>query len=396
MTETEYKLLNWRGASLNAERMCADILIMLDFESVDPQSPLGGPDGKKDILCKKSDWEYLAAVYFPPLPKAFKSIKAKFIGDFEGVESNDVDGIIFMTNQNLTPSHKKTLKSIAENENKKCIIYDNEAIRSLLDSGLGLPIRLLHLKIKLDEADQIAFFCKQQNRFPQYLDSFSKKIIEALSAKINECCENKEEYSNKIDAIHSFAQQTMAFMQETPPKSDKSRLKFPKFQEAVTENLSTEILLNIHKLMLYDSRSSELGKYRSQSVWIGSSDEPIDKASFIPPKPEVVQVQTENLLKSWRLDYHKLKQSNSISKIIERIAQFHCDFLAIHPFLDGNGRVARFLLNQQVSELLDVKEQVIIADNPSYYNALNEGRVGNLKPLEAIISIAVFGTDMLD
>jgi len=53
MTETEYKLLNWRGDSLNPERMCADILIMQDFESVDPQSPLGGPDGTKDILCKK-------------------------------------------------------------------------------------------------------------------------------------------------------------------------------------------------------------------------------------------------------------------------------------------------------------------------------------------------------
>lgn len=69
MTETEYKLLNWRGDSLNAERMCADILVMQDFESVDPQSPLGGPDGTKDILCKKGGRTYLAAVYFAPLPK---------------------------------------------------------------------------------------------------------------------------------------------------------------------------------------------------------------------------------------------------------------------------------------------------------------------------------------
>jgi len=170
MTETEFKLLNWRGDSLNAERMCADILIMQDFESVDPQSPLGGPDGKKDILCKKSDWEYVAAVYFPPLPKTFNDIKKKFIGDYEGVEKNSVNGIIFMTNQKLTPANKKKLKSITDKDNKKCIIYDNEAIRGLLDSGLGLPIRLQHLKIKLNETDQIAFFVNNKIDFLNILN----------------------------------------------------------------------------------------------------------------------------------------------------------------------------------------------------------------------------------
>ncbi len=166
MIETEYKLLNWRGDSLNAERMCADILVMQDFESVDPQSPLGGPDGTKDILCKKGGRTYLAAVYFAPLPKTFSSIKSKFQGDYKVVNKNKVDGIIFMTNQKLTPTNKKNLQSIATKDNANCIIYDNEAIRGLLDSALGLSIRLSHLKIKLSKADQISFFSKQQNRLP--------------------------------------------------------------------------------------------------------------------------------------------------------------------------------------------------------------------------------------
>jgi len=188
----------------------------------------------------------------------------------------------------------------------------------------------------------------------------------------------------------------MAIIQETQPKSDKLRLKFPVLHDFSTENLDSDMLLNIHKIMLYDSKSSELGKYRSNNVWIGSPDDSIDKATYIPPNSELVFKQTANLLKEWRESYNLLKKTKNKSKIVERIAKFHCDFLAIHPFLDGNGRIARYLLNQQVSELLDVKEQVIVEDKTSYYNALNEAREGNLKPLVVIITIAIFGTDMLD
>lgn len=397
MTETEYKLLNWRGDSLNAERMCADILIMQDFESVDPQSPLGGPDGTKDILCQKSGWQYLAGVYFPPLPKTFNSIKKKFTDDYKGVKKNKVDGIIFMTNQKLTPTNKKNLKSIAKKDKKTCIIFDNESIRVLLDSGLGLPIRLNHLKIKLSKSDQIAFFSKQQNRLPLLLDTYSNIIIKTLSQKIDACCINNDNFEKQISEIHNYAQQTNAFIQETKTKTDKSKLIFPSTLDYLsTENLDSKMLNSIHKVMLYGEQISNLGEFRTHKIWIGTKNSNIDKASYIPPEPSSVEKLVNELLKKWNDDYKKLKKSKDKKYIIKKIAKFHSDFLSIHPFLDGNGRVARFLLNQQVSELLNVNKQIIIEDKPSYYDALNEGRKGNLKPLIEILLIAIYGTNEIE
>lgn len=396
MTETEYKLLNWRGDSLNAERMCADILIMQDFESVDPQSPLGGPDGTKDILCKKGGRTYLAAVYFAPLPKTFRSIKSKFQGDYKGVKKNKVDGIIFMTNQKLTPSNKKALQSIATKDKANCIVYDNEAIRGLLDSALGLPIRLSHLKIKLSKADQISFFSKQQNRLPQLFDTYSKGIISVLSAKIDECCDTKAIHKSKFDDIYAFAQQTMAFIQDTPKKSDKRTIEFPKDLEISIQNLNSESLKYIHKAMMFESGSNEIGTFRTHTIWVGAPNSSPEKASYVPPKPELVPKLTENLLEEWRKDYPNVLVAKKKTLKIQRIVKFHNDFLSIHPFLDGNGRVARFLLNQQASELLNITEQVIIEDRPSYYDALNEGQNGNLKPLEKIVTIAIYGTDIIE
>lgn len=395
MEKTEYKLLNWRGDSTNAERMCADILIMQDYDSVDPQSPLGGPDGTKDILCKKGGWTYVGAVFFAPTFNTYARIKKKFIGDLKGVSKNNMDGIIFLTNQKLTPTNKKNLTTLAKGKNAKCIILDNEAIRGLLDSPLGFPIRLQHLKIKLNKSEQISFFTKQQNKIPQLLDFYSSNIIKSLSKKIDECCDKnnspQQQRENKIDDLIDFAQRTVDALSKLEPKSDKSNLQFPPNMEISTKNLDSDTLKFIHTIMLYDFGSKDLGTFRNTQVWIGRTSSTIEKATFVPPKPEDVSKLTDKLLKSWRGDYNKLQESKKPSLKVNGIAKFHNDFLAIHPFLDGNGRVARFILNQQVSELLNVQRRTIIEDRPSYYNALTEAQNGNLEPLIQIITQAIFG-----
>ena len=58
MKRTEYKLKLWREGQTNAERFAADLLLLDGFSSVSPQSPLGGPDGLKDVLCEKNSWSY--------------------------------------------------------------------------------------------------------------------------------------------------------------------------------------------------------------------------------------------------------------------------------------------------------------------------------------------------
>jgi len=265
----------------------------------------------------------------------------------------------------------------------------------LLDSPLGFPVRLQHLKIKLNKAEQIAFFSKQQNKIPQLLDYYSDNIIKSLSQKIDDCCKQTDIRGERIDEIINFAQSTIDSLETLQPKSDKRNLKFPPTMKISTKMLDSDTLKFIHKIMLYDYGSRDLGSYRTHQVWIGSSTSSIEKATYIPPNATKVTDLTEKLLSDWRDGYDKLNDSNNKDFKIEKIAQFHNDFLAIHPFLDGNGRVARFILNQQVSELLNIQRRIIMEDRPSYFDALTEGQKGNIEPLKQIIIQTVFGGDSI-
>jgi hypothetical protein len=93
MADTEYKLTKWRGGTVQAERLSSALLHIEGYSSIDPQCPLGGPDGGKDLLCVKNDWKYVAAAYFPTTDKTFKYVKEKFRGDLEGVKKTWLMGL---------------------------------------------------------------------------------------------------------------------------------------------------------------------------------------------------------------------------------------------------------------------------------------------------------------
>ena len=72
------------------------------------------------------------------------------------------------------------------------------------------------------------------------------------------------------------------------------------------------------------------------------------------------------------------------------IAQFHEQFLSIHPFLDGNGRVSRVIASIQCEDLLGQKLSFEeIADRNEYYKALQSAREGGHQALvDMFISLA--------
>src|SRR5688572_14359980 len=106
------KLLHWRGDQIGSERLAAALLHVDGFAAVDPQCPLGGPDGLKDVICEKNGWKYIAAAYFPGSPVAFADVKKKFVRDLPGVAANGAEGIVFFTNQALTPGERATLQGL--------------------------------------------------------------------------------------------------------------------------------------------------------------------------------------------------------------------------------------------------------------------------------------------
>lgn len=115
---------------------------------------------------------------------------------------------------------------------------------------------------------------------------------------------------------------------------------------------------NIHRLVLKGINDKYAGSYRDQQVIIAG-------AEHIPPEPFLIKEQMENFIKWYSSDANNLHP-------IERAAMVHIIFVGIHPFIDGNGRTSRLLLNL---ELMKNGYPPIVIKNVnrlSYYNALDK------------------------
>lgn len=112
-------------------------------------------------------------------------------------------------------------------------------------------------------------------------------------------------------------------------------------------------ILNIHSLVLMN-RTDAKGKYRNVPVKIIGTNAKV-------AEPYLIKPQIENLI-SW------YENENSLS-LIEKITLFHLKFETIHPFLDGNGRTGRLILNFELMKngypMINIKYK----DRRKYYDA---------------------------
>lgn len=119
--------------------------------------------------------------------------------------------------------------------------------------------------------------------------------------------------------------------------------------------LSESIMKQIHYLVLADKKDDR-GVYRRIPVRImGARHEPV--------QPYLIQPKMEQLLESYR---------NSTEHIIPRLARFHIEFEGIHPFIDGNGRTGRLLVNLELMKEGYPPIDIKFADRIAYYNAFDE------------------------
>ncbi|RFP61330.1 MAG: hypothetical protein BJG00_005480 [Limnothrix sp. CACIAM 69d] len=129
--ETWHRLREWTNGQARSERLAAQILIHEGYTGLDPSHPLGGKDCKKDALCKKDSQTWVMAVYFPRGQKSFTEIRRKFLNDLIGVKADQADGLAFVTNQELSLSERKELKSI---QDTAIDLFHLERITAILDN----------------------------------------------------------------------------------------------------------------------------------------------------------------------------------------------------------------------------------------------------------------------
>jgi hypothetical protein len=155
---TEQALFNWRSGQTSAERLCGGLLLIEKFEDVDPQHPLGGPDGLKDVVCKRDSKTYVAACFFPPTPNSPAKVREKFVHDMKGAIERRANGLVFMANQHIKIGEREKLKGLARKKRLEVEIFHVERIRNLLDSPVGYGLRLEFLGIPMAMEEQISFW----------------------------------------------------------------------------------------------------------------------------------------------------------------------------------------------------------------------------------------------
>lgn len=125
--------------------------------------------------------------------------------------------------------------------------------------------------------------------------------------------------------------------------------------------LSEYILNTIHALVLRGIDRDNAGKYRSVPVTISG-------AKHVPPQPFLVKKLMENLF----IFYEEKK---AILHPVQLAAEMHERLVTIHPYIDGNGRTSRLVMN-----LVLLKHGYPIANISAdqrigYYDALEKAQV---------------------
>lgn len=134
--------------------------------------------------------------------------------------------------------------------------------------------------------------------------------------------------------------------------------------------ISESVIKQIHYLVLADKKEDR-GVYRRVPVRImGAQHEPV--------QPYLIAPKMEELLRTF---------AESTEHIVTKLARFHIEFEGIHPFIDGNGRTGRLLINLELMKAGYPPIDIKFTDRITYYNAFDEYHVKhNLSAMENLFA----------
>jgi Fic family protein len=154
--------------------------------------------------------------------------------------------------------------------------------------------------------------------------------------------------SSRIEGTQATLGEVLKFEAGEEPEEESKRLDIHEIinyrralkaaeQELKRRPFNLNLLLSLHSVLLESVRGRNKGKghFRKVQNWIGLPGAPLEKAQFVPPRPEVLP----EFLDNWERYYHLDRPDPLV-----QLAIVHGQFEILHPFLDGNGRLGRLLV----------------------------------------------------
>ena len=122
--------------------------------------------------------------------------------------------------------------------------------------------------------------------------------------------------------------------------------------------ISVSLNLKLHGMLMQNIRDDDAGRFRTNKEWVRVG-------SHLGANPKFVH--------GFMLDLVEKYNAPDDQYFLDKIVYFHAEFENIHPFIDGNGRIGRLLINEQL-DLLNLPPILIPnkSKNEEYYPALEE------------------------
>lgn len=146
-----------------------------------------------------------------------------------------------------------------------------------------------------------------------------------------------------LGEVLEFEAQGHLFDESTPKKADAREVLNYRAALREADSLMVELPLSqrlikaTHRVLMdgVRGRHKDPGEYRRIPNWIGPEGCTIDQARFVPPGAD----QIESAMAGWEAYIH----ADAPDRLVQ-LAIVHAEFEAIHPFLDGNGRIGRLII----------------------------------------------------
>lgn len=155
--------------------------------------------------------------------------------------------------------------------------------------------------------------------------------------------------------------------------------------------ISSRLLREIHEILLAGARGSEKnpGEFRRSQNWIGPQGGSLKDARFVPPNVnDMIDAMSD-------LEIF-INQEDALDPLI-KIGLVHYQFETIHPFLDGNGRIGRLMINLFLMERKVISYETLYIsyflkrNRIEYYDRLMEVRSkGNFEQWIKFFILAVY------